>query len=149
MRTILLIFLLAASGGAQGADVVHITYHTFGLVGSIEESHISISRTATPVMYPRRSRVDQLFDAINNVLQAAHVAPRWEQVPAIHSNTVKLEVILGTRTYLLSTGYGADGPEVHIGASDSDRRHLEALRKVLQLCTDHLRDVVAARKTTQ
>jgi hypothetical protein len=143
MRHLGFLLLTLVLSTAQADDSVRITYVSgYSLPGASDEhSEILVSRKSYgPTKAPRRSDIDTYFDAVRNVLDSARALPVWEAVPPLHADEVRVEILLGTRKHTFSAGYGAKGPVIHLDASESDQRHLEALRAILRLTTQRMHD---------
>jgi hypothetical protein len=133
------IFALGASL-AHADDEITITYiNMYSLPGrSAENSTIQIKRDADDYPDVPGAELATFFGDIRKVLDTAHTPAKWEFAPPPHVDIIRVEIALGTRRHLLSTGFISGKPEVPIGANANDRRQLAALKKLLSLTTERM-----------
>jgi hypothetical protein len=140
MRTAIFVFLLATIGSVHADDSIRITFETGECIGcSAEKSEIYISRPIGPG--PTVVELDKFFGLIRSSLQDADMPLSWDQVPAIHSDTVHVEIALDGKSYSFISGFTDGSIPGPIGESSADRRRRLALQDILQRTAEY----VAAR----
>lgn len=138
MRRLLLFGTLAATPFVQADDAVRVSYNGgYQLLAPTEHTEIVIrSDSASP------SSVDSYFMSVRQILDAARSPTRWTQPPAIHADTVRVEIAFGSNTYVLETSYGENGPEIPLNSSEFDRQQLAALKTILALTAEKIRSQI-------
>jgi hypothetical protein len=136
-RLVILALLLLGCSAAHAEDSVRIVFSTGGEIGSHELADIQVTGESSRDLTEKPS-VERYFAAVRGTLTLAGSKGAWEQPPALHADTVKVTIQLDGRTYTFFTSYGQNGPQVHLGASDYDRKQLATLKAILDLTMAHL-----------
>jgi hypothetical protein len=104
MRNLLALLALAVSGPTFAADAVTIIFVPGDCIGcSTENSELTVQRTSVPGSIA--TRLDELFDGLGRSLVPVKPSAGCELVPAIHSDSIRIEVMLGKAKYVLTAPY--------------------------------------------
>ena len=138
MRTALAaILLLAASGPAFADDSIRITFQSGECIGcSAERSEIYISRPIGPGPI-QLIDLDRFFALILRSLHEADMPLSWHLVPAIHSDEVRVDILMGGKRYSFSSGYENGRVQGSVGESLADQRRRHALEDILRQTAEY------------
>ena len=142
MRYLVFTIIAFVATVADADDSIRITFASgYPMPGSsTETSNVYITRESGDYAEPsRKSEIDSYFELLRKTLDEAKTPAVWEPAPAMHADTVRVEIVLGSRKHVLAASYGAQGPEIYLDASAFDRRQLAAIKDILRLTTESLK----------
>jgi hypothetical protein len=123
---------------AEADDSITIKYNPGYSVGvNWEASDLRVERHGS---WSSDTELDRFFDGIRKTIRAAGPPAIWEPPRALHASWVTVEVTIDSKNYLLSAGYGSNGPEIFPSSDPSDQRHFRALRELIDLTTARMRN---------